>query len=190
MTTRALLSLIVGCVCFVGLACNDTPPEPATPGASPISASSPSAGSPSTSSSTPATPAAPARKLKALTAFNVEWLSQKIPSEMQAGKPSVLTVTLKNPTAEAWPAGTGPVTVNVAYHWLPAEGSNPVVFDGVRTPFPHDIAPGETITLDNIGVLAPPTPGKYRLQVSLVQETIAWLEWRGGKPLTVPVTVR
>ena len=175
MMNRAILSLIVGCFCFMGFACSDTPPETAKSSAN---------------SSTPATPAATAKPLKALTAFKVEWLSQQIPSEMQAGKPATLTLTLKNPTSETWPAGTGPVTVNIAYHWLPAQGDKHVVFEGVRTPLPHDIAPGESITLSNVGVLAPPNPGAYRLQMTLVQETIAWFEWQGGKPLTVPVTVR
>jgi hypothetical protein len=174
MTTRPILSLIVGCVCFMSFACSKTPPETSNSSAN---------------SNTAATPVATARTLKALTTFNVEWLSQQIPAEMQAGKPTELTLTLKNPTSETWPAGTGPVTVNIAYHWVTADGK-PVVFEGVRTRLPHDIAPGESITLNNVGVLAPPNPGTYRLQVTLVQETIAWLEWKGGKPLTVPVTVR
>ena len=173
--TRAILSLIVGGFCFVGFACSNTPPETAKSSAN---------------SSTPATPAATARPLKALTAFNAEWLSQQIPSEMQAGQSYTVTLALKNPTSETWPAGTGPVTVNIAYHWLPAQGDKPVVFEGQRTPLPHDIPPGESITLSNVVVLAPPNSGVYRLQMTLVQETISWFEWQGAKPLTVPVTVR
>jgi hypothetical protein len=159
----------------MSFACGENPPQTANS---------------NVNSNTPATPTATARTLKALTAFNVEWASHQIPSEMQAGKPSVVTLTIKNPTSETWPAGTGPVTVNIAYHWMTADGTKPVVFDGVRTPFPHDIAPGESITVTNIGVLAPPNPGAYRLQMTLVQETISWFEWGGAKPLTVPVTVR
>lgn len=168
MMNRAILLLILGCLFLVGCAGSDTANSNA-----PV---------------TPA-PAATSRALKALTAFNVEWLSHQIPSEMQAGESYNVTLALKNPTSETWPAGTGAVTVNIAYHWMTADGTKPVVFEGLRTQLPHDIAPGESITLNNVVVLAPPNPGAYRLQMTLVQETIAWFEWQGAKPLTVAVTV-
>lgn len=164
MMNRVVLSLIVGCFCFVGLACSGNPPETTKP------------------------PAAPP---KTLSAFNVEWISQQIPSEMLVTKIYEVTITLKNPTNVTWPTtGLPPGPVFIAYHWLPAKGDQPVVFDGERSAFPHDISPGETITMDKVRVLAPPNPGAYRLQVSLVQEGITWFDSQGVKSLTVPVTVR
>lgn len=177
MINRVTLSLILGCFCLVGYAC--TTPETTKPSAN---------------SNAPATqrPAAPAAPPAAISAFGVEWISNQIPSEMQANKQYTVTITLKNPTSATWPArGTAqPGSVDVAYHWLPAQGDKPVVFEGERTGLPHDIAPGESITLSNVLVVPPPNPGAYRLQMTLVQETISWFEGVGAKPLTVPVTVR
>jgi hypothetical protein len=178
MINRVTLSLILGCFCLVGYACSGTTPEATKPGAN---------------SNAPATPppAAPAAPLAALSAYGVEWISNQIPSEMQANKQYTVTITIKNPTSATWPArGTGPGSVTIAYHWLPAQGEKAVVFDGERTALPHDIAPGESITLNNVLVVPPPGPGVYRLQMTLVHESISWFEGAGAKPLTLPVTVR
>lgn len=179
MINRVTLSLILGCFCLVGYACSGgTTPEATKPGAN---------------SNTPATqpPAAPAAPPAALSAYGVEWISNQIPSEMQAGKSYTVTLTIKNPTSATWPArGAGPGSVRIAYHWLPAQGDKPVVAPDERTELPHDIAPGESITLSNVIVAPPPSPGVYRLQMTLVHEQIAWFDGLGVKPLTVPVTVR
>jgi len=174
MMNRPILLLTLGCLVFAGFACGT--PETPTTGTTP------------TGTTTPASPTSPA---KTLSAFNVEWLSHQIPSEMQAAKSYRATITLKNTTTATWPTkGDPPGPVFVSYHWLPAQGDQPVVFDGERTAFPHDITPGEVITLDKVAVLAPPNPGSYRLQVSLVQEGITWFDTQGVPSLTVPVTVR
>jgi hypothetical protein len=176
MKNRVTLLLILGCFCLVSYACSGTTPEATKPGAN------------SNAPATPA-PAAPAAPLAALSAYGVEWISNQIPSEMQAGRSYTVTLTIKNPTSATWPAGgtARPGSVDVAYHWLPAQGDKPVVFEGERTGLPHDIAPGESITLSNVLVVAPPSPGSYRLQMTLVHESITWFD---VKPLTLPVTVR
>ena len=62
------------------------------------------------------------------------------------------------------------------------------VQDGERTHLPHDVAPGKRVSTWAT-IVAPATPGRYRLQLSLVQESIAWLEQVGGTPCELPVTV-
>ena len=175
MLNRVILSLILGCFCCAAYGCGGPAPDNAKTGNS------------SSAPGTPPTAAPPA----ALSAYGVEWISNQIPSEMQADKLYTVTLTIKNPTSATWPArGAGPGSVRIAYHWLPAQGDKPVVSNDERTALPHDIAPGESITLDNVLVAPPLNPGVYRLQMTLVHEQIAWFETQGVKPLTVPVTVR
>ena len=56
----------------------------------------------------------------------------------QAGAAVRTTVEVENAGSVPWRAG-----INVAYHWLDRRG-NPIVWDGLRTPFPHPVAPGST----------------------------------------------
>ncbi len=62
--------------------------------------------------------------------------------------------------------------VHAAYHWLDADGKT-VVFDGMRTRLPFDIEPGDRCRFD-VYVVAPEHPGRYELQVTLVQECVCW----------------
>src|SRR5918911_2893425 len=110
----------------------------------------------------PNRPAAPANTSAAgatagpapLSQFRVEWVNHQIPSEMRAGKDYAVTVTVRNAGEQTWPAtGVGDKSANmvsVSYHWLPATGDNPVVFEGARTPVPTDIAPGQSFTNNSI----------------------------------------
>jgi hypothetical protein len=123
--------------------------------------------------------------------FNVAWTNPQIPSLMQPGKEHKIEVTIQNTGTDTWSStAKGRAPVNISYHWFPAKGDSPVIFDGHRTPFPHELAPGGRITVNNVLVVAPPVPGSYRLQVSLVQEGVAWFENKGASTLTVPVSVR
>jgi hypothetical protein len=63
-----------------------------------------------------------------------------------------------------------------------------VVFGGLRTPLPHDVQPGETVTL-NAKIQAPDRAGKFTLRVTMVKESVAWFEDRGAQPLDIPVEV-
>jgi len=66
--------------------------------------------------------------------------------------------------------------VMVAYHWY-AHDDTCLVFDGHRTSLPFDLAPGDTADFP-ITIEAPASPGECRLQVSLVQEFVAWFhQW-------------
>jgi hypothetical protein len=171
---------LVATYCLVSLftcGCGGAKPEPGPPS----SGASPSP--------------APASKpvLKPLADYRVEWASHQIPTEMKAGAVHTAAVTLKNTGSSPWP-GKGDEgfanRVALSYHWLSPDADRPVEFDGIRTPFSHDIAPGETISVNNVQVLAPKTPGSYRLQLTLVHELVAWFENKGARTVIVPVAVR
>lgn len=71
--------------------------------------------------------------------------------------------------------------------WLSRRGQL-VVMGGRRTVLPHDVQPGETVTL-NAAIQAPDQPGDYTLRVTMVKESVAWFENRGAQPLDLPVKV-
>lgn len=185
MLNRVIPSLILGCLCCALYGCSSPAPDNAKTG---NSSSAPAAQpAPGTATNATAVPLPP-------TGYKVEWLSHQIPSEMQAGKEQMVTVTFKNAGIATWPSkgadGTAKNQVFVAYHWLPAQGETPVMSEGQRTTLPRDIGPGETVTLNNVLVVAPKQADSYRLQVTLVQEMVAWFDMQGAKTLVVPVKVQ
>lgn len=183
MVKRILDWLLVCSVCLL-YACSGSTPNNANNGPGGITNASKQ-----TPSAQPVTTAA-----LPLSAYKVEWVSHQIPSEMQAGKDYGVAATLKNSGEQAWPSkGIGDQLANqvsVAYHWLSGQGDKVVVFDGERTPLPHDVAAGDTVTVNSIRVVAPNAPGSYRLQLTLVHEMVAWFEQQGANTVTVPITVK
>jgi len=170
MTNRVICWVVFCATCFAFSACGSATPETTQPAAIPAAAAAP-------------TP------LKA-SAYKVEWLSHKVPSEMEAAKEYSVPVTLRNMGDGIWPSKGGPSDVLISYHWLPGQGDKAVVPEGARTPLPHDIAPGETFTVNNVKVVSPKEPGSYRLQLTLVHERVVWFETAKAATLIVPVTVR
>jgi len=179
MMSRTVSSFLLFVACCVACACGSA-------------SETPTANAPANQNTQPA--AAKTVAPAPLSVFQVEWGDSKIPSEMQPDKDYTVSVTLKNTGNQHWPAkGVGANAANqvsVSYHWLPETGVVPVVAEGVRSPFPHDIAPGETVTLSDVHVVAPKAPGSYRLQVTLVQEMVSWFEGQGARTIMVPVKVR
>jgi hypothetical protein len=113
---------------------------------------------------------------------------------VDAGKIYTIKITLKNTSDVTWPSkGIGEKHTNrvgISYHWLNADGDQVIVKDGLRTLLPHDIPPGETLTIDKVRVRAPDKSGSYRLQMTLVQEGVAWFDKKGASTVTKQVTVR
>lgn len=84
-----------------------------------------------------------------------------------AGEVRQLEVRVTNLGTETWPHGLGGLpAIRVSYQGLP---------DALRTPLPHDVAPGET-TLVPVSVQAPEEPGRYPIGIDLVHEGHRWFE--------------
>src|SRR5690242_7186774 len=102
--------------------------------------------------------------------FQVEFPAHKIPSELTAGQTAAADISIKNISPVVWPSkadGRGRYAVNLSYHWL-ARNHETVVFDGLRTPLPHDLGPGESVEL-KASIQAPERSGRYILEITLVQ---------------------
>ena len=116
----------------------------------------------------------------------VRWLGFEL-DEARAGVPGRARLRLENAGSARWKS-RGKEGLQLAYHWLDPRG-NPIVWDGLRTPFPRTVEPGESIEVDPV-VLAPRPPGGYRLAFDLVEEHRFWLQELGSTPLELPVEVR
>ena len=108
------------------------------------------------------------------------------PATLTASQRIALRVDIHNTGTDRWPS-LGERSVRVAYHWAREDGSI-AVQDGERTHLPNDVAPGKRVSMWAT-IVAPAAAGRYRLQLSLVQESIAWLEQVGGTPRELAVTI-
>jgi hypothetical protein len=125
-----------------------------------------------------------------LVGFKVEFGKHDIPAEMTAGQTVSADVTIKNASSKTWPSkpdSGGRNAVNFSYHWLDRKRQM-VVFDGLRTPLPRDLNPGESVTL-RASIRTPEKPGEYLLHVTLVQEGVAWFSEKDGGQILIPITV-
>jgi hypothetical protein len=123
--------------------------------------------------------------------FKVEFGRHNIPAEMVAGETVLADITIKNASSRTWPSkpdSRGRNAVNFSYHWLDRK-RQVVVFDGLRTPLPADLKPGESVTL-RAAIRAPEKAGEHLLHVTLVQEGVAWFSDRDGGHALVSVSVQ
>ena len=68
-----------------------------------------------------------------------------------------------------------PFPVYVSYHWLSADGSDTLCFEGLRSEIFPVLPPGRGHRYP-VCVSPPQEPGSYLLRVTLVQERVAWLD--------------
>jgi hypothetical protein len=125
-----------------------------------------------------------------LVGFKVEFGKHDIPTEMIAGQTVSADVTFKNASSKTWPSKPDPGggnAVNLSYHWLDRKRQM-VVLDGLRTPLPRDLKPGESVTL-RAAIRAPEKAGEHVPHVTLVQEGVAWFSEKDEGQLSIPVSV-
>jgi hypothetical protein len=115
----------------------------------------------------------------------VRWLAHEIETT-RAGLTGGARLRLRNAGTAPW-RSRGKEGVQLAYHWLDTLG-NPIVWDGVRTPLPRVVEPGEEVEV-HAAVHAPRPPGSYRLAFDLVEELRFWFHEVGCVPLEVAVEV-
>lgn len=129
------------------------------------------------------------RRADAPDFYNVEYISWRVPDTVRLGERAELEVTLRNGSREVWDGeqGSGARLVSVSYHWLDRWG-NMVQFMGPRKLLPHNLQPGETITLTSM-ILPPSAPGAYLLELDLAAEGMGWFGAQGKAGPQIPVQV-
>ena len=101
-----------------------------------------------------------------------DWISWSL-DEPRAGALGSARVEIANAGAATWRED-----VACSYHWLDLLG-NPLVWDGLRSPLPGPVGPGERVALC-IRVRSPIPPGRYRFALDLVAEHRAWFAELGA----------
>jgi hypothetical protein len=119
--------------------------------------------------------------------YRVAWLEVGAPSQGMVGETVTFPVRIRNEGALTWPPD-GAHPVNLTYKWLDSD-HHVVVADGLRTPIGREIAPLEEITLD-AKVQFPAQPGRYILQMDMVQEFVVWFQWKGSPVYEIPIDVQ
>ena len=112
------------------------------------------------------------RSLEA-TAYRARLEALEQPHSLRAGEQRTLDVRVTNLGEGLWPWGdSGRPEIRLAYRWRDTAGVL-VVPDGLRTPLPADLPPAAT-TVVPVHVVAPPEPGRYRLELDLLHEHVRW----------------
>ncbi len=91
---------------------------------------------------------------------------------LPAAVDSLLQLKLMNNSAETW-VSSGRNPVHLSYRWRLPESGEIVVTDGLRTTLREDVPPGAS-QISALQVRTPKETGSYLLEISLVQEQVAW----------------
>jgi SAM-dependent methyltransferase len=97
------------------------------------------------------------------------------PTRAAIGEHVELRVLVKNASSTSWPA-RGERAVRMGARWRDGDA----IIDGeARADLPSDLDPGEEGTIA-LAILTPGSPGRYALEVGLLQEDVAWFVERGA----------
>jgi hypothetical protein len=102
----------------------------------------------------------------------------------------VLPVLVRNMGSANWATDAdddGRFSIRLGNHWRTWFGRM-VAFDDGRFKIPYDIAPGESCEIE-LSVVAPARPGRYLLELDMVQEEVRWFESSGSRSARIKVRV-
>jgi ubiquinone/menaquinone biosynthesis C-methylase UbiE len=108
------------------------------------------------------------------------------PTTLNRGERAVLQFEVTNVSAQEW-VQHGRHALNLGNHWLSADRRMLVGNDG-RSPLRGRLSPGQT-TMIHLSITAPAKPGRYWLELDLVQEGIRWFKNAGSTSLRIPIRV-
>ena len=98
-----------------------------------------------------------------------------------------IPVRVWNKGVRAWHP-QGEFAFALSYHLEDEDGAM-LTYDGIRSPLPRLVAPGEQVVVQ-AQVLAPPEAGRYRIEWDMVQEAVTWFSWKGAPTATTWLTVK
>ncbi len=127
--------------------------------------------------------AEPAAPLDPAAQPRCRWLTDYIPRAMTPGQACLANIRFENTGTAPMPSD-GHGRISIAFAWAD-EAGDPVPAEDFRTPLPLPLPAGQAMTLP-VRLVAPATPGRYALTLSMVMEGVRWLEPPLG-PLRVAV---
>ena len=123
-------------------------------------------------------------------AFRAELSVVAAPHRVRAKAVVTVVVRIKNASEVVWPArerGGGPYQVSLGNHWLDQSGKTLINDDG-RSALLRDLGPGETVELQLVAN-PPAAPGRYLLEIDMLQEGVTWFGLLGSPTIRLPVEV-
>lgn len=111
-------------------------------------------------------------------------------TQVKAGSLISVLVNVKNASDTTWPAlgdSDDNYQIRLGNHWLSQEGDLLINDDG-RASLAQNLKPMEEVNVD-LNVTAPVEPGKYILELDMVQEMVSWFKDKGSLTVKVPVQV-
>lgn len=115
--------------------------------------------------------------------YRASWILGPQPERIDTGEIREARLTLTNRGPCVWSS-----LVRASYHWWPLGPGGTAVWDGARAFFPAPLYPQASMAV-TIKLIAPPSPGRYRLEYDLVHEGVDWFSTKGGETASVEVTV-
>jgi len=112
------------------------------------------------------------------------------PSALKVGSRSVLRTQVKNTSDLTWPAfgaDDGTYQIRLGNRWLDEAGNVVISSDG-RATLPRDLKPMHLVELPLV-ITTPEEPGRYILELDMVQEGVVWFREKGSKTMRVGVTI-
>jgi hypothetical protein len=122
--------------------------------------------------------------------FNAQLAVSAAPATLKTGERTPVYVRIKNTSNATWNAlgqPDGKFAIKLGNHWFNEQGVM-VVQDDARASLLFDLAPGQEVELP-LTVTAPLEPGRYTLELDMVQELVAWFGSAGSKTLRLEVKV-
>jgi SAM-dependent methyltransferase len=123
-----------------------------------------------------------------LLIHEMELIMPQTPVKLKGGDPFPLQVRLVNKGNTHWlhgkPGAWG--CIALGGHLNPREGER--IPDFFRAVLARDVAPGEKIDVATT-ITLPAKPGRYSLEVDLVDEGIAWFSWYGSKAVFIDIEI-
>jgi len=99
---------------------------------------------------------------------------ENCPEVVLCGTTAGIRVELENGSSERI-GSFPPFPVRLSYRWFGDEGRETVGSEALRTPLKPALGPHEKASY-TMKVAAPDEPGRYRLRVTIVQESVRWLD--------------
>lgn len=105
--------------------------------------------------------------------------------ELAPGGPADVDVLVRNTGREPWPPSPQSA-LGIAARWRMSDGAPAAV--ATVAPLPQSVEPGQEIRV-SLSFRAPAEPGRWTLEVDVVDEGVAWFSERGSTPARTEVLV-
>lgn len=115
-----------------------------------------------------------------------QWFAARVQApehlSLDTHRASRVPLRITNTGRATWDSSAEP-PIKLSYHWLDAQSDAVLAWEGLRTPFPSPVRPGETVDIVAV-VDAPVAAGRHRLVWDLEQEKKLWFSTEPGAVLT------